>query len=284
MVSSNIPDSIPPSSSLVEIGALLRQARTTQDVSLEQASRTVRIRPDFLNSLEAAQLDCLPERVYVRGFIKTYGNYLGLDGEALASQFAAIDLVGNPKTLRSPKHVRIQLRPLHAWMAYVALIVAAVGGITALLDRHQTSIGGPDSSKQLPSEAEVAGLESQSEAPPESPFQRPEDWTYIAGVFPQSADTPGNGRTYEGLTVSIEVVESPSWMRVVADRQTVFEGMLQPGADREWQANESLAIVAGNAGGVVVSLNGEQLGLMGQAGQVREQSFWLAEDGSVEVR
>ncbi len=103
---------------LVEIGSLLRKARSAQKVSYEEASRTVRIRPDFLRSLESGQLDGLPERVYVRGFIKAYANYLGLDGDALANRFAsAAQLVPPPRQRKRRSPVGMQLRPVPAWSA-----------------------------------------------------------------------------------------------------------------------------------------------------------------------
>lgn len=290
MVSSNIPDSVPSRDAFAEIGALLREARTTRDLSLEDVSRIVRIRPDFLNSLEAAKLDNLPEKVYVRGFIKAYGNYLGLDGEALARRFITVEPAGIRKRSRPNNPVRMQLRPFHAWMAYVALIVGAVGGITAFLDRNESPVTNPSASPQVSSDAQEAGLESHWETDGESlPFQSPSEWTYIAGVFPkredgQMAADAKSHSTDGGLTVGIQVLEAASWARVVADRKTVFEGLLQPGVAQEWQASESLAIRVGNAGGVRLSLNDEELGVMGEAGEVRERAFWLGEDGSIEVR
>ena|SRR5829696_3489550 len=55
-------------------------------VSLEEAAQATRIRRDYLAKLESDDHSTMPEPIYVRGFIKTYANYLGLDGDRLAAQ------------------------------------------------------------------------------------------------------------------------------------------------------------------------------------------------------
>ena len=55
-------------------------------VSLEEAAQATRIRRDYLAKLESDDHSMMPEPIYVRGFIKTYANYLGLDGDRLAAQ------------------------------------------------------------------------------------------------------------------------------------------------------------------------------------------------------
>ena len=70
------------------IGHLLEHARLRQGVSLEEAERATRIRKDYLEQLEGDDHSAMPEPIYVRGFVKTYANYLGLDGDRFAAQIA----------------------------------------------------------------------------------------------------------------------------------------------------------------------------------------------------
>jgi hypothetical protein len=71
-----------------------------------------------------------------------------------------------------------------------------------------------------------------------------------------------------------------SWVRVVADGEVVQEGILEEGESRFWNASDSLAVRTGNAGGVDLILNGEDLGPMGEIGQVVERA-WVVEQGQV---
>ncbi|NJL86372.1 MAG: hypothetical protein HC886_10950 [Leptolyngbyaceae cyanobacterium SM1_1_3] len=75
---------------LAEIGSFLKQSREQQSLSLEElASRTL-IRRSLLEAIESADLEQLPEPIYIRGLLKLYASKLGLEGEMVASQFFPI--------------------------------------------------------------------------------------------------------------------------------------------------------------------------------------------------
>ncbi len=69
------------------IGDLLRETREQYGTSIEQVGATLRIRPIFLQAIEDNHYDRLPGPVYALGFVRTYADYLGLDGEAVAQRF-----------------------------------------------------------------------------------------------------------------------------------------------------------------------------------------------------
>jgi cytoskeletal protein RodZ len=72
-----------------------------------------------------------------------------------------------------------------------------------------------------------------------------------------------------------------SWVRVLVDGAVVEEGFLAAGDQRVWEANDSVAIRTGNAAGVNLILNGEDLGPMGTVGQVIERSWVVIDTGEV---
>jgi cytoskeleton protein RodZ len=63
------------------LGNLLKRTRTKQKKSLEDANEATRIHLVSLQALENDDFDALPAEVFVRGFIKIYAGYLGLDPE-----------------------------------------------------------------------------------------------------------------------------------------------------------------------------------------------------------
>jgi cytoskeleton protein RodZ len=69
------------------IGETLRQARTAAGIELEEAERTIRIRIRYLHAMETEDWGVLPGDAYARGFLRTYADYLGLDGAALANTY-----------------------------------------------------------------------------------------------------------------------------------------------------------------------------------------------------
>ena len=68
-----------------EIGRSLKWARTERGLRLWQVEEATKIRARYLQDLERENFDVLPA-VYVLGFLKTYADYLGLNGEALSRQ------------------------------------------------------------------------------------------------------------------------------------------------------------------------------------------------------
>jgi cytoskeleton protein RodZ len=69
------------------IGERLREARTASGVGLPEIEQRTKIRARYLRALEEEQWDLLPAEAYVRGFLRTYANFLGLDGAALADEY-----------------------------------------------------------------------------------------------------------------------------------------------------------------------------------------------------
>src|SRR5438128_1873704 len=66
-------------SAMLEIGIGLRQTRESRGLVLADAEAETRIRARYLAALEEEQFEALPEG-YARTFLRSYANYLGLDG------------------------------------------------------------------------------------------------------------------------------------------------------------------------------------------------------------
>jgi cytoskeletal protein RodZ len=65
------------------VGQQLKQARIDQDITLEQASKELHIRTRFLIALEEGDLSVIPSAVQVRGFLRSYADFLKLDSQKL---------------------------------------------------------------------------------------------------------------------------------------------------------------------------------------------------------
>jgi cytoskeletal protein RodZ len=70
-----------------EIGSSLRQARQQRELSVADVERATRIRAKYLAALEEDLFDVLPGPAYVRGFLRTYAEELGLDGNLLVDAY-----------------------------------------------------------------------------------------------------------------------------------------------------------------------------------------------------
>ncbi len=265
--------------SLESLGQQLRQTREARGLSLTEVSHDIHVRTLYLEGIEQGDMTRLPEPVYVRGFVKRYADYLGLDSQALLLKTDPILLKTKPKPELTqpaqPESFSLSLRPIHLWTAYVTLIILAVGGLSAFLDGRIPAMTSWMRFERAANDSR-ANRSSGPALIPAAPsvFPRLEDWIRVEGVFPErspqlmAAPTDPNS-----VQLAVRIVERPSWIRVVADGATVFEGTLSPGAEQTWSAEESIVLRAGNAGGVQITLNNQDMGIMGQFGEVREEIF-----------
>lgn len=68
------------------VGRKLREARTRRKLSLAEVEAATKIRGRYLQAIENDEWDQLPDDIYARAFVRTYGRFLGLDGERLAEE------------------------------------------------------------------------------------------------------------------------------------------------------------------------------------------------------
>ena len=112
------------------VGKLLTAERQRQQLTLSDVSNILRIQPDYLIALEEGQTADLPGSTYAAGFLRTYGNFLGLDGEEIVRQFKIEGtLTFSEGHLVFPEPVEEARRP-GLTLALISLIVAgAVYGV-----------------------------------------------------------------------------------------------------------------------------------------------------------
>jgi cytoskeleton protein RodZ len=261
-----------------QIGALLEKKRREKGLSLEEVEQATKIRARYLESLEREDYGVLPDAVYVQGFLKTYANFLGLDGEQLSREL---------KNRRSPRRER-QFgghedtkvsdfdRPLIApgsldeterWrvsgttvlmVALAVLILAAViGGLYLIGARSAGEPGGanePEVQKETPVQTipepspAVSGSESTSQAP--------------------TAET-----TTDTFRATVRVANSPSGLTIRTDGTVAYDNVAQPGFSQTFEARDTITVEARNAGAVQVEANGQNVGALGSYGQGATRTF-----------
>ncbi|HLS27826.1 MAG TPA: helix-turn-helix domain-containing protein [Opitutales bacterium] len=71
------------------IGEKLEEARKRRGVSLREASEVLKIRSEYLGNFENNSFDLNVPEVYIRGFLRSYAEFLKLDGEKIITDFNA---------------------------------------------------------------------------------------------------------------------------------------------------------------------------------------------------
>jgi transcriptional regulator with XRE-family HTH domain len=72
---------------MFEIGASLREARTRRGLSAADVHKAVRIRERYLTALEEERWEMLPGDAYTKGFLRTYAEFLGLNGQLYIDEY-----------------------------------------------------------------------------------------------------------------------------------------------------------------------------------------------------
>src|SRR3954447_174768 len=93
-----------------------------------QAELATKIRGKYLRALEEEQFDLLPSQTYVKGFLRTYADYLGLDGQLYVDEYSSRFAPGDDRSLRGSGRVssRPQERRLQTNVVLLAIGVIAV--------------------------------------------------------------------------------------------------------------------------------------------------------------
>jgi cytoskeletal protein RodZ len=246
------------------IGETLRRERERQGISLGDIARKTRIQPRFLEAIEADNLDVLPGLVFARNFVRQYAQALQLDEAQVLERLpkleeAAIRLPDPPARPRKRTRYTGPRSNFSSWV-WVTLALAAgvilytrfspIASIRANIAARQNTVAPPIEIAQAPPQADLPAPTNPSNAPQ-------------ADANSQDSNSP---------TSSVQVVVTAlqeAWVQLSADGKTSFTGTLMPNEKKEISAAEQVKLVAGNAGGLTVSLNGKPLEPLGPVGQVR---------------
>ena len=119
---------------MFEIGNSLREARLRQQLDFPEVEQATKIRSKYLRALEEESFDALPAQTYVKGFLRTYADYLGLDGQLYVDEFNSRYVTGEDDlpVVRPPRrHRGTGFGPVER--RSVAFVVVAIAVVTALV-------------------------------------------------------------------------------------------------------------------------------------------------------
>jgi helix-turn-helix protein/uncharacterized protein DUF4115 len=223
-----------------EIGNSLREARLRQGLELPRIEKDTKIRGKYLRALEEEQFEVLPGDTYVKGFLRTYAEYLGLDGQLYLDEYnsrfmTAEEQPATPSSAsRRPPRRRMESN-------FVVVALAGIVAVTVLV-----VVG-------------LAGLGDDSE-PPSDPLgpTRPVT-TSVAETTP--TPPPARPKARRARLV-LTAAEGPCWMEVRAgsvNGETLYEGTLELGQAQRFTGRR-IWINVGNPANLRVRLNGRVVG------------------------
>lgn len=236
-------------------GQKLRVARESKGWTIADAEEATKIRIRYLQALEEENYAILPGTAYIKGFLRTYANYLGLDpNEILADYKSSFEAEPAPAAEPALKPIRtrssVWLRPLAVViMACVAIgIVIAVASFMNKPDNKQGAYE-PAALPTPPTQDNTATPNTSNQSPDISPN-------------PNSATQPPaqtNAPATEGLDAKVTVTAA-CWVNVSIDGGAPAQETYQAGTVKELKANSKIEFVTiGNPLGIRINLNGHDL-------------------------
>ena len=232
--------------STIGVGPALREARRARGVSIAEASRDTRIRPELIGALETEEFDRLLGDVYVRGALRSYSTYLGLPSDRVLSIYAsrAGETVAAPApAFGSPPSEAVVGAPrrrdnhrLFALTATTCVVLAVAFGV----------------------------LSSRASAPPAS--------TLPSDPVPE-ATGPGISLS---ITAASESVDVTMWI----DRAAPQAFTLLPGESRAFVADSTMTIRLARGGLANVVVAGRDLGLPGRPSHPWKRTFSYGTSGA----
>ncbi len=240
---------LPNIAPMPSIGAILRKARDERGQTLEQCADILKIRRVYLEAIENNNWDDLPDLVYVTGFIRSYANYLGLDGERVITQLKSTHRGMNRKAeLDMPKPMYDVSSPNKKIIfgAAAALLLIYIGW-SFLSPR-------PVREAVTPPPADIV-----AETAPAVPAAAPA----IIVPTPAVAIPPA---TSEQIVIR---VIADSWVQIRGDNgQVVLSRVLRTGESYQIPGTGQARLTTGNLAGLQFELDGVALPTVSRAGTV----------------
>jgi len=262
-----------------ELGNELRQARERKGLTLDQVQNDTKIRNRYLEAIEAGDLDVLPGMVYARGFIKSYAEYLTLDGQELLERHglaAERPAEGADESLRRTKSNKQVTASGNAnggsrmfpQVVAVAVVLGLLGGVLFYVnrsgdDQETTNKKEPVAQTQEANKAQVAQPTPQPvqiEPTPAPVVEPPKPKAVVAEAAKAGDKTSYSVTGADALAMEVSVI-SDCWVQVTADGQTVEMGVVKAGETRTWKADKNISILTGKSKDMKIKLNEQPVAL-----------------------
>ncbi len=118
---------------MFEIGNSLREARLRQGLDFPELEQGTKIRGKYLRALEDEHFDVLPAQTYVKGFLRSYAEYLGLDGQLYVDEYNSRFVVGEEEPQSRPRRSAPPSRGVQVQSRVVLLTLLGITAVTALV-------------------------------------------------------------------------------------------------------------------------------------------------------
>jgi cytoskeletal protein RodZ len=275
-----VPDSVStsPESLGSSPGSVLRRCREFHGVTLEEASETTKIGISHLKALEDDQIREFANRAYLKGFLRIYATFLGLNSDDIARMFDKLFVAQSEKpdpvrtSSDSPARPPRRLLSLKKMLFPALLLVVILITATFFKQTPPPPIRQPQpvavvapfqqsSAVQLV-QSSARNIKSEQSAPSSMAEKRPSE--PLDSEKPVSSKRPTE--VAKGYILKVRVVQNGT-LTATVDGSEPQHYELSIGDVIEWKAEKKITLDLSNAGGVELEFNGKPYKSLGPSGK-----------------
>lgn len=245
---------------MFEIGNTLREARLRKGLGILECEDQTKIRAKYLRALEDEEFDALPSGTYVRGFLRTYAEFLGLDAQLVIdehdSRFGGPE--GEGRADRPGRRTASRKRRRRGIRSEVQLLWLAIGGVMGVALLVWMGAGGSET-QPLPEPAAVQADGEIVAADADGDIQ------------PAAAEPGVAGEGPRRVSILLRGTGAGSWVQVRGGDENgreVYRGTLSDGQERRFGVQRGLWVRIGNTGGLDLEVDGEEQTVTGGVADV----------------
>jgi cytoskeletal protein RodZ len=244
---------------MTSFGASLRQERELRGVTLQEIAASTKIGVSMLKAIEDDRLDKLPQGLFVRGFVREYARFLGLDEQKILTELS-YHASQQPAVERSEDASEPRLSSRFAARLVNGGLVAGVFGIVVIL------ILSPRFSSPTPPPSLLPAVDS-AETGPSAVTPAGTQVASNGGAALPGATTPGSVLP-QPLQLTLTATED-CWIGLDVGGDRVENRILKKGESFSIVARQNASLAVGNAGGLLVAIDRGPGRPLGNRGEVR---------------
>ena len=236
------------------IGEILKNTRLDKGLSLEQVEEATSIRKIYLAAIETGDYAKIPGDVFTKGIIRTYGNYLGLNGPELVTLYKAACAGVDPEEIKPAEirttskisvapHLKPQKNSSNIFTYLLSFVLLVIIDDTA-------------KSNEIP-EQEKAKIEADAKKAKERAEQ---------AAAAKAQKTPADNKQVQQKQQAVPdknnlnlymFCNDRCWVEVTVDGEKVFEGTLVSNQEKNFSADKKIIVKYGNIKAMQIAVNGK---------------------------
>jgi cytoskeletal protein RodZ len=247
-------------------GEIFKKKREELGIDIKEASDVLKIGSEYLSAIENDSFDKLPVAVYTIGYIRCYAKYLDVDAGPVIADFTVHLSSPKPSTI-------IPVASSHRKVpGYTYVALAFLAGLFVFIFYVYMS-------KNI-----VSDLPAENSRVSKTEIKPVQNASLDAGAVsvspPKADDAPESG-----LSAAVQAPEDKKehhltitasdavWLQIRYENGKVEEALLKSGMSKDWSFSDTASLKVGNAGGITLIFDGNDLGVPGKSGQVLNLNF-----------